>query len=71
MSDKPKEDVKDKKPKKPKVFVQSATVKPAEGKCFVCKTTDKVMEVKFKDDSFSGKLCTEHMYEHLNPEIPF
>ncbi len=60
MSDKPK------KPKPP-----SATVTFTEsGRCFVCKTTEQVVNVSYKDGSFSGVLCTDHVYEHLQPEVP-
>ena len=33
--------------------------------CFLCQTTDRTAEVKFKDGSFAGTLCMDHLYERL------
>lgn len=33
--------------------------------CFVCGTTKKTVQVKFKDKTFSGVLCMEHMYDRM------
>ncbi len=36
--------------------------------CFICGTREKTVDVRFKDKSFSGTLCVEHMYEKLEAE---
>ena len=33
--------------------------------CFLCQTTEKTADVKFKDGSFAGTLCMNHLYERL------
>lgn len=48
----------------------TATVKIAEGRCFLCKTTEQVFHVKMKDQSFTGLLCSDHLYEQMQPEVP-
>jgi hypothetical protein len=38
--------------------------------CFLCRTTQKTADVKFKDGSFAGALCMEHLYERLQERTP-
>jgi hypothetical protein len=33
--------------------------------CFLCRSKEKTVEVKLKDDTFSGVLCLEHLYKYL------
>ncbi len=33
--------------------------------CFLCQMTERTADVKFKDGSFTGTLCMEHLYERL------
>ena len=36
--------------------------------CFICGTREKTVELKFRDKSFAGTLCLEHMHEKLKAE---
>jgi hypothetical protein len=39
------------------------TVKPTENRpCFLCGKTDRTVEAKFKDGTFSGVVCWEELY---------
>ena len=33
--------------------------------CFLCRTTERTADVKFRDGSFAGTLCMDHLYERL------
>ncbi len=44
----------------------SATVKISEKPCFMCQKTDKTVEVKLRDGTFSGVLCLDHQYQVLS-----
>ncbi len=37
----------------------------SDQKCFICEKSVKTVEVRFKDKSFQGVLCLEHVYAKL------
>lgn len=34
-------------------------------KCFMCKTTEHTADVKFKDGTFIGVLCKDHLWQAM------
>ena len=45
------------------------TIKPSDKPCFWCGTTTHVVEAKFKDGTFTGVLCKEHLFERIEAKL--
>ena len=41
------------------------TIKLSDKPCFLCGKTAHVVEAKFKDGTFSGVLCKDHLFERM------
>jgi hypothetical protein len=41
------------------------TIKFSDKPCFLCGKTTHVVEAKFKDGTFSGVLCKDHLFERM------
>ena len=39
----------------------------ANAPCVICQKEGKTANVKFKDGSFDGVMCMDHLYERLKP----
>lgn len=37
--------------------------------CFLCGTRERTVNVKFKDGSFAGTLCMDHLYERIEEKL--
>jgi hypothetical protein len=40
-------------------------IKLSDKPCFLCGTTSHVVEARFKDGTFTGTLCKEHLFERM------
>ena len=38
--------------------------------CFLCGSSDDAVEVRFKDRSFAGVVCKEHLFELMKRQFP-
>ncbi len=45
------------------------TIKPSDKPCFLCGLTAHVVEAKFKDGTFTGVLCKEHLFERIEAKL--
>lgn len=41
------------------------TIKLSDKPCFLCGGTRHVVEARFKDGTFTGVLCKEHLFERM------
>jgi hypothetical protein len=41
------------------------TIKLSAKPCFLCGTNSHVVEARFKDGTFSGSICKEHLFERM------
>ena len=41
------------------------TIKLSDKPCFLCGKNTHVVEAKFKDGTFSGVLCKDHLFERM------
>jgi len=41
------------------------TIKLSNKPCFLCGTTSHVVDARFKDGTFSGTICKEHLFERM------
>ena len=41
------------------------TIKLSDKQCFLCGTSSYVVDARFKDGTFSGSICKEHLFERM------
>jgi len=46
------------------------TIKKSTKPCFLCGKTSHTVEAKFKDGTFNGVLCKDHLFERLEAKYP-
>ena len=44
----------------------NVTIKKTTKPCFLCGKTSQAVEAKFKDGTFTGVLCKDHLFERLD-----
>ena len=43
--------------------------KNSQKPCFLCGTTRQTVEARFKDGTFSGVLCKDHLFERMEAKL--
>ena len=44
-------------------------VRLSDKPCFLCNSTEDTAEVRFKDRTFSGVVCKEHLFELMKKRV--